>query len=281
MFAQPTSRQKPSAASTGGRTVYAIGDIHGRLDLLRSLLSKIETDVSTSKPIATPMIVFVGDYVDRGPSSKAVIDRILAVQRSGNWEVGALRGNHENTLLEFLKDPMVGPTWAVHGGIETLLDYGVTPPTADAGVDAWAATRQAFSARLPKRHLEFLLGLRTQFVVGDYLFVHAGVRPGVPLSEQSENDLLTIRRDFLARETPFEKVVVHGHTPTEAPFSGPYRINVDTGAYATGVLTAVRLEGSARRFLQARADRTRLDNKSTSPNFRGRLSNFRARWLDG
>jgi serine/threonine protein phosphatase 1 len=126
-----------------------------------------------------------------------------------------------------------------------------------------------------------LRSLETQLVVGDYLFVHAGVRPGVPLSEQSENDLLTIRRDFLAREAPFEKVVVHGHTPTEAPFSGPYRVNVDTGAYATGVLTAVRLAGSDRRFLQARADRSSLDRKSTLPNFRAKLKNFRARWRDG
>jgi len=279
LLAQPTSQRRPSSASIDGRIVYAVGDIHGRLDLLQLLLSKIDTDATASKPIATPMIVFVGDYVDRGPSSKAVIDRLLAVQRSRNFEVAALRGNHENTLLEFLKDPNVGPTWAVHGGIETLRAYGVTPPPAGAGVDAWAMTRQAFSAQLPKRHLEFLLGLRLQLVVGDYLFVHAGVRPGVPLSEQSENDLLTIRRDFLIREAPFEKVVVHGHTPTEAPFSGPHRINVDTGAYATGVLTAVRLEGSNRRFLQARADRAPMYRKPTL--FRARLSDFRARWLAG
>jgi serine/threonine protein phosphatase 1 len=281
LFARQTARQKSSTASTGGRTIYAVGDIHGRLDLLQSLLAKIEKDASlASKPDRRPMIVFVGDYVDRGPSSRAVIDRILAVQRARRFEVSALRGNHENTLLEFLRDPMVGPIWTLHGGTETLLDYGVTPPAADSGVEAWETARQAFGARLPRPHLEFLQGLRARLVVGDYLFVHAGVRPGVPLSEQSEHDLLTIRRDFLARETPFEKLVVHGHTPTEAPFSGPYRINVDTGAYATGVLTAVRLEGSSRRFLQARADRALLDGKARLPDFRAQLTSFR-RLLDG
>jgi serine/threonine protein phosphatase 1 len=274
LFGRQTSQREAARAGTDGRMVYAVGDIHGRLDLLRLLLSKIEADSALSRPSLNPILVFVGDYVDRGPSSKGVVDRIIKLQLSGAFEVRALLGNHERTLLDFLKDPQVGPIWARHGGVETLLDYGASPPAIEAGADAWAEAQQSFAARLPARHLRFFSSLSTWTVCGDYLFVHAGVRHGVPLDKQSDDDLLTIRRDFLVKETPFEKVVVHGHTPAETAFSGRYRINVDTGAYATGVLTAVRLEDASRRFLQVRANRSATERKPT-------LSSFRARWLAG
>ncbi len=253
--------------------VYAVGDLHGREDLLQALLSQIAADVIASKPAARPVLIFVGDYVDRGPSSKGVIDRVLRVRRSG-FEVRTLMGNHERTLLQFLKDPAMGPIWAAHGGVETLIDYGVAPPSIDAGPSAWAGARDAFATQVPPRHLKFLSSLETQVVYGDYVFVHAGVRPGVPLIEQSEQDLLTIRGEFLAAVRPHEKIVVHGHTPTEAPFSGPHRINVDTGAYATGVLTAVRLQDGARRFLQVEVERAPTIGR------RALAREFRSRWLD-
>jgi serine/threonine protein phosphatase 1 len=256
--------------ATEGKTIYAVGDIHGRLDLLKTLLSQIEADASSPSDGA-PLLIFVGDYIDRGPASKGVVDRIIDVQRSPIFEVRCLMGNHERTLLDFLNDPMIGPIWAAHGGIETLAAYGVSAPAVGAGADEWARARDAFEALLPRRHLEFFASLKPYTVCGDFLFVHAGVRHGVPLGEQTERDLLTIRRDFLTKETRFEKIVVHGHTPVEAAYSGPYRINVDTGAYATGVLTAVRLLGDQRGFLRAAAPIAARERRPT-------LAGFRARW---
>ena len=273
MFARKRKPELARQASTDGRMVYAIGDLHGRADLLQALLTRIAADVIASKPAARPVLIFVGDYIDRGPSSKGVIDRVLSVGRSG-FEVRTLMGNHERTLLQFLEDPAVGPLWAAHGGVETLVDYGVAPPSIDASPGAWADARDAFAAQAPPRHLKFLAGLETQVVYGDYLFVHAGVRPGVPLVEQTEHDLLTIRGEFLTAVRPNEKIVVHGHTPTEAPFSGPHRINVDTGAYATGVLTAVKLQDAARRFLQVEVE------KAPAVGVRTLSKRFRTSWLD-
>ena len=271
MLARRRKRQDVSPASTGGRLVYAVGDIHGRLDLLQAVLSLIEADLAASPPRETPALVFVGDYVDRGPASRAVVDRIVQLQRAGAFEVTSLMGNHERTLLDFLDDAAVGPIWALHGGKETLLDYGVTPPAEGEG-EAWIAARDAFERALPRRHRDFFTALTLQATVGDYFFVHAGVRPGVPLAEQAERDLLTIRRDFLAADAPYGKVVVHGHTPVEEASLGQHRINLDTGAYATGLLTAVRLEGTERRFLQAKA-------ATPAPYRRPKLADFRARWV--
>ncbi len=180
-------------------------------------------------------------------------------------------GNHERTLLDFLSDAAVGPIWAAHGGVETLIDYGVSVPPIGADMDAWARVRDVFETRLPPQHLEFFSSLKPYTVCGDFLFVHAGVRYGVPLCEQTERDLLTIRRDFLTKEAPFEKVVVHGHTPTEAAYSGRHRINIDTGAYGTGVLTAVRLQGAERDFFRATARTAARKRKPT-------VESFRAKW---
>jgi serine/threonine protein phosphatase 1 len=266
MFARTTA----SRPSTEGQTIYAVGDIHGRLDLLQVLLAQIEADAASSTACGKSLLIFVGDYIDRGPASKGVIDRIIDTRRSRTFEVRCLMGNHERTLLDFLNDAAIGPIWATHGGIETLVDYGVSAPPIGAGSDAWAKARGAFEAQLPRRHLEFLSSLKSYTVCGDFLFVHAGVRHGVPLGEQTERDLLTIRQDFLTKKTPFEKVVVHGHTPVEAAYSGPHRINIDTGAYATGVLTAVRLLGDQRGFLRATAPTAPPKRKQTSAAFRAR-----------
>jgi serine/threonine protein phosphatase 1 len=233
--------QNPGSASTDGRLIYAVGDIHGRLDLLDRLLGLIHDDLGHRKLARPPMLVFVGDYVDRGPASRGVVQRLLALRASDTFEVRTLKGNHEQAMLQFLGDAARGPEWVSYGGGATLSSYGVAPPALDADDAAWETARQALAAAIPEDHLDFLWSLELSVAAGDYLFVHAGVRPDVALDEQKESDLLWIRDDFLSAPGPFGKVVVHGHTPREEAFVGPHRISLDTGASMTGVLTAVRL----------------------------------------
>ncbi|WP_363082561.1 metallophosphoesterase family protein [Phenylobacterium sp. SCN 70-31] len=245
----PTPHSVPAKApSTGGRLVYAIGDIHGHALVLDDLLRRIAADVEVSRPHEAPRLVFLGDYVDRGPDSRAVIDRILALVESGRFEVTALKGNHEDALLKFLDDPAYAPSWIENWGETTLRAYGIASPWREDGA---AQARARFAAVFPDAHRAFLHELPLRCEIGDYLFVHAGVRPGVPLSEQTERDLMWIRYDFLESDADFGKVVVHGHTPAPRPQMRPNRIGIDTGVYYTGVLTAVRLEGESQRLIQA------------------------------
>ena len=242
--------------STEGALIYAVGDIHGRRDLLDELAAKIRADaqmtmMATAPPGVRPVLIFIGDYVDRGPDTRGVVDVVLALGRGGEFEVRALKGNHEEQLLAFLKDPRAGPAWLDFGGGATLNSYGVRPPTGRTDEAAWEAARLDLRAALEGDHLDFFQRLELAVVSGDYLFVHAGVRPGIPLNEQSEHDLLWIRDEFLSATRPFEKVVVHGHTPEPAPYLGRNRIGIDTGAYATSTLTAVRLHDFDRTFIQA------------------------------
>lgn len=240
---------------TAGRLVYAIGDVHGRLDLLQPLMRDIAEDALRSAPAIRPILVFLGDYVDRGPDSARVIDLVLELQASGAFEVRTLKGNHEEALLGFLDDPSFGPVWFEHGGGATLAAYGVTPPPARSDEEAWEEVREAFAAVLPERHRTFYERLELMVTVGDYVFVHAGARPGVPLDRQTEKDLLWIRGDFLQARPSFDKVIVHGHTPTAEPQILPHRLGLDTGAYATGVLTAARLDDAGQKVMQATARR--------------------------
>jgi serine/threonine protein phosphatase 1 len=257
VFARLFSREKARAAppSTGGRLVYAVGDVHGRLDVLGPLLHDIAQDTVASKPDEPPLLIFLGDYVDRGADSKGVVDLVLEMKAWARFEVRALKGNHEEALLQFLVEPTFGQTWLDHGGAATLASYGVQPPAQRTDPEAWAKTRDAFALALPAAHRAFYETLELMITVGDYAFVHAGVRPGVPLAQQAERDLLWIRQEFLAERGRFEKIIVHGHTPMETPQLTPVRLGVDTGAYATGVLTAVRLEGETQRVMQAKAKR--------------------------
>jgi serine/threonine protein phosphatase 1 len=229
--------------------IYAVGDIHGRLDLLDDLLKRILEDVATLGGARRPVLVFVGDYVDRGVASRGVIDRLIALKAASmagqGFEVRLLKGNHEETLLSFLQSPDAGPAWVEFGGGETLLSYGVNRPAGRGDPETWRATQIEFQKNFPTEHLAFMRDLELAVTYGDYLFVHAGVRPGVPLEQQDPQDLLWIRGDFLNRPHRLGHVVVHGHTPVEDAFVGAARINIDTGAYATGVLTAVRLHGEA------------------------------------
>jgi serine/threonine protein phosphatase 1 len=240
------------APSTGGRLVYAIGDVHGRFDVLEPLLRDIAKDALATRPRQSPLLVFLGDYVDRGPDSREVVQRVRQLQLDGSFEVVALKGNHEEALLQFLDDAAFAPVWLELGGGATLASYGVAPTVARSDGDAWGLVRDAFDAALPESHRLFYHELELMRVQGDYAFVHAGVRPGVALEAQSERDLLWIRYEFL-QAGPFDKVIVHGHTPAVEPQMLKYRLGVDTGAYATGVLTAVRLYGEEQQLMQSRA----------------------------
>lgn len=229
-----------------GTRVYAVGDIHGRADLLSKLFDRIDEDLKSS-PVANAIQVFLGDYIDRGPDSRAVID--MLIERQGRNGVVLLKGNHEDYFLQFLTAPAMLSGWTKIGGLSTVLSYGITgkrgrndPRTQQ---DLAAALQQA----VPESHKLFLRNLKLSFTCGDFFFVHAGVRPGVQLQKQSPNDLLWIREDFLLHEQHFGKIVVHGHTPVDEPEIHPNRINIDTGAFATGRLTCLVLENDQMRFL--------------------------------
>jgi serine/threonine protein phosphatase 1 len=254
LFSRKTAR--PAAPSTGGRLVYAVGDVHGRLDVLRPLLRDIAQDALATRPAERPLLVFLGDYVDRGPESRQVVDMVLALQADGAFEVAPLKGNHEEALLQFLQDPSFAITWMEFGGGATLASYGVQPVATrveGAEEDDWTPARDEFDRVLPEAHRRFYQELDLLRVVGDYAFVHAGVRPGVALDDQSHHDLMWIRHEFLNDRGPFDKVIVHGHTPAEEPQMMKHRLGLDTGAYVTGVLTVARLDEAGMRLVQVRA----------------------------
>ena len=226
---------------------YVIGDIHGRADVLDKMVKEIERDLK-EYPAADGVTVTLGDYVDRGPNSRGVLDRLACNPFPTRYI--ALKGNHEAMFEAFLHDPTVASQWRRFGGLETLHSYGVPVAAVMIGKgfeEASNALRQA----VPQEHLRFLESLKLSLSVGDYFLCHAGVRPGVPLEDQSAEDLLWIREEFLNSKISFGKIVVHGHTPIASPEVLPTRINIDTGAFATGRLTCLVLDGASRRFLTA------------------------------
>jgi serine/threonine protein phosphatase 1 len=238
-------KETPPAKVPDGIRIYAIGDVHGRIDLLDKVFETIDADLK-GHPAARPIEIMLGDYVDRGPASREVLDRLIT--RSAEREMVCLKGNHETFVEEFLKDPTTLDYWRQYGGLETLMSYGLSAPTR-GGAEEQARLSAEFAAVLPQAHRQFLAGLPLSYTCGDFFFAHAGVRPRVPLEEQREEDLLWIRDEFLACNEPFGKIVVHGHTPVVHPDVRPNRIGIDTGAYATGRLTCLRLEREDRQFL--------------------------------
>lgn len=239
-------RAKPLPARVpDGVRIYAIGDIHGRADLLGPLLARIDADMM-AYPGPESIEIFLGDYIDRGPHSREVLDLIVA--RRQQRQVLCLKGNHEAYMAEFLRNPSVLSDWKSIGGLNTLLSYGIAP-SMNPDEREQQELSNAFAQALPNNHLRFLAGLALSFTCGDFFFVHAGVRPGFPLKEQLQEDLLWIRDDFLLYEESFGKMIVHGHTPVTQPDIRANRINIDTGAYATGRLTCLRLEGGEIDFL--------------------------------
>jgi serine/threonine protein phosphatase 1 len=229
-----------------GLRIYAIGDVHGRIDLLDRMADLIADDIARTEP-CDAYTVLLGDYVDRGLASAAVLDRLS----SGQFPTGIvpLLGNHEAVLRAFLDDVDVFAQWRAIGGFETLYSYG--GKVGNAAVTNPEATRRAFLELIPPLHLDFLSSLEPSHSVGDYFFCHAGVRPGVPLDQQREQDLIWIREAFLDSTEDFGKVIVHGHTPSEEPVLRRNRIGIDTGAYATGRLTCLRLQENFLDFIVA------------------------------
>lgn len=233
-----------SPSLPSGARLYAVGDIHGRLDLLDALAEQIRADLVCAPPEV--MTIFLGDYVDRGPASAGVLDRLSR----GDFPtpIYALRGNHEDVFMRFLDDETVLEDWRGFGGIETLQSYGVDVMDAIRR-GGYGLARKSLLDRMPREHRSFLEQTRFAASLGDYFFCHAGVRPGVALKSQKPKDLLWIREDFLRHEGSWGQIIVHGHTPVPRPEVLPNRINVDTGAFASSILTALVLEGRERRFL--------------------------------
>lgn len=231
-----------------GTRLYAIGDIHGRVDLLRTLRDLVHED-AYRRQAPRNVVVYLGDYVDRGEESRAVIETLLNEPLPG-FESHHLKGNHEEIMLRFLADTSVGPSWLGFGGRETLRSYGIDPPHPYASAAELQQAQRALVQRLPREHLDFLRRLELSHEEGDYFFVHAGVKPGIPLDEQRDTDLLWIRDEFLQSDASFGRIVVHGHTISRDPDVRRNRIGIDTGAFLSNRLTALVADGTEWFFLQ-------------------------------
>jgi serine/threonine protein phosphatase 1 len=232
-----------------GYRAYVVGDVHGRLDLLDQLLGEIERDLAGA-PRRKALLVFLGDLIDRGPNSAQVIERLRTYRHERIRTVFVL-GNHEEVLLRILQgDPSLIPSWLRFGGAECLESYGVDPRKLARQPDGEAL--ETIRNAIPGEHAEFLASFLDTCRFGDYLFVHAGIRPGISIDEQLQSDLRWIREPFLLDDTDHGCVVVHGHTICEEVEERPNRIGIDTGAYRTGVLTALAIDGDQRWYLHTR-----------------------------
>ncbi len=226
--------------------LYAIGDVHGRLDLLEAMHVRIAAEIEADRPTDW-RIVHLGDYVDRGPESAGVVEHLIRAARDDSRNL-SLSGNHDIGFLDFLANPEEAGLFDKHGGVETALSYGVR-----LGFDSVKALRDAHAAlveAMPQAHREFLRDLPYSASFGDFFFCHAGIRPGVPLDLQSRDDLVWIRGEFHRAAQLHPKVIVHGHTPVPEPEIRPNRVNIDTGAYHSGRLTALAIDGDKKWLLE-------------------------------
>lgn len=247
MFAQFFRRRaiasKPEGRVPAAQRVYAIGDVHGRLDLLDALLAAIEAD-DARRGSAQTRIIFLGDLIDRGPSSAQVVDRAMELD-AGPWNCQFLLGNHEEVFLQALSGDLKALAFFTRiGGRETIFSYGISEE--EYRNSDYPELQALLIERVPASHIEFLQRFEDMIVVGDFAFVHAGVKPGQALTDQRTSDLRWIRREFLDHEDGFEKIIVHGHTITEEVEVRSHRIGLDTGAYSSGKLTAMGFEGGER-----------------------------------
>ena len=260
LFPRDEGADEPVVPS--GHRAYGIGDIHGRLDLLDEMLARIETDID-GRPKARNVIVFLGDLIDRGPSSAQVIERARTYRRAGVRTV-FLSGNHEEVLLRLLRgESRFLRDWLRFGGAECARSYGVSP-SALKRMDPGQAV-ELLRSSIPRADQDFLESFADTFRIGSYLFVHAGLRPGVPLSEQKQSDLRWIRDPFLENEDDHGFIVVHGHTIAGQVDVRGNRVGLDTGAYRSGVLTAMGLEGRERWFLQTGPGRSVQTGSQSEP----------------
>jgi len=240
----------PHLASPGvpaGQRVYAVGDIHGRADLLQRLLGLIADDNRRAAP-ALVTIVYLGDYIDRGPASREVVDMVMSPHKGADRVVW-LRGNHEDALLAYVDDHQRGRLWLDYGGMATMHSYGVRISPGVAAQERFPLMARQFADRLSPEHRAFYHALPLSETIGDYFFVHAGVNPRRPIDAQDAYELTTIRSPFLEWGRTLEKIVVHGHSIAPEPQFRSWRIGIDTGAYATGHLTCLALEGTSQRIL--------------------------------
>ena len=243
---EKTGREAVAPFLPEGCRLYCIGDIHGRLDLLEELHGMIEQDAGDFD--GSKMLVYLGDYIDRGAQSRQVLDLLISRPLSG-FKVVYLKGNHEQAMLDFLENPQYGAAWLSFGGQVTLLSYGVGIGKMMTQLEPEMLCDE-LEQKLPAAHLQFLNDGLSLYTEGSYCFVHAGIRPGVPIEEQQTSDLFWIREEFTRSRARHEFIIVHGHTISEEVVSLPNRIGIDTGAYESGLLTALVLEGREQRYLQ-------------------------------
>lgn len=233
--------QRPDRPAFPEHEIVAIGDIHGRCDLLMQAINQILDRVETARP----ELIFLGDYIDRGPHSSEVVDLLCDPALGERFELTFLKGNHEATLLEFLDNPAVGPSWMQYGGAETLMSYDVAPPSLKGDEAGWHHASKELRNNLSDRHLSFYEGLKSHVERGCYLFAHAGVNPNKAIHDQDDSDLLWIREAFLNDDRLLSRIIVHGHTPQEALTSDNRRIGLDLGGYQTGKLGAAHLRNGS------------------------------------
>ena len=252
LFRRAEKAAPPPASIPAGERVYAIGDVHGRLDLLTDLLTAIDAD-DTARGAARTTLIFLGDLVDRGPDSAGVVEAAMAQTARTDRATRFILGNHEEMFIAAArgKDRLLR-TFVRNGGRETILSYGMDAAEYDA-LD-FPQLAQRLLTQIPRSHVDFVADFEPSVRVGDYLFVHAGVRPGVALDAQKDVDLRWIRDDFLDDRRDHGAVVVHGHTIAREPEDRGNRIGIDTGGYLHGRLTALGLEGTDRWFLHAEGE---------------------------
>lgn len=255
-------RREQGPAGARGYRAYAVGDIHGRVDLLEHLLAKIHAELQR-RPASKTLLVFIGDLIDRGPSSSQVLERLRCYRRDGVRPIFLL-GNHEEVLLRILAgDSTVVESWLQFGGLQCLQSYGV--PRARLRGKSPDEIVDVVRTVIPNEHLKFLDTFVDSCRFGDYLFVHAGIRPGLEVDQQSQSDLRWIRDPFLFDESDHGFIVVHGHTISDEVDERPNRIGIDTGAYRSGVLTALAIEGCERWLIDTRpSPRTQIDLTSSA-----------------
>jgi serine/threonine protein phosphatase 1 len=241
---------RPLFRAPDGTRVYVFADLHGRVDLFERVVAAIASD--RRKADISVQVVGLGDYVDRGPASRDLLDKLIA--NPFGAKLLLLRGNHERMMLDFVESPAAaGPLWFANGAVATLRSYGlsVRTDTRELTGDEFVALRDQFCRKVPQSHVALLRRLMNYVEIGGYFFAHAGARPGRPLQAQTEADLLWIREGFADRDEPFEKMVIHGHTPVDQPYLGKYRVNLDVGGLVTNRVAVLVLEGSGRRLLTA------------------------------